>query len=183
MKKKCLNSRSLFFGVSIFVILSLVIMFAISYDFTNSIYVITKDETTDVTYYYEINDKGKRRKTKQFEPEKMEEYTVDHCYESYIGNNKVLNRLTLDTCVIKDSRGDSVEITEELRNIITKVSELEHDIIKNKILNLNNECYVVVEFNVNLWSPYSLYYYDKNNQKLKRLYTFDGEDIIGLKLQ
>ena len=153
----------------------------INHNFTNSIFVITKDEETNKINYYEINSTGKCKKKEKFKPDKMQVFTVENCYKSYINGNKVLNRLTLDTCIIYDNKDQAIEITEEFRTIVEKVSDLEHSIYKNKILRINNEYYVVVEFNVNLWSPYSLYYYDKGDDKLKHLYTFNGKDIIGLK--
>ncbi|ABX43542.1 hypothetical protein [Lachnoclostridium phytofermentans] len=136
----------------ILIILILVILskvdIGVNSDFNNSFFVITKNEVTNVSNYYELNDKGKRRKAEKFEPDKMEEFTINNCYKSYISGNKVLNKLTLDTCVIKDDTGNSIEIAEEFRKIIEKVSDLKHSIIKNKILKINNEYYVVVELNV-----------------------------------
>jgi ABC-type lipoprotein release transport system permease subunit len=186
MQKELFKFRSILIIIGIILfIASLLLIYTgingINYDFTNSIFVITKDEDTNNINYYEINDKERCRNKEMFEPDKMEEFTVNNCYKSYISGNKVLNRLTLDTCIIEDNKGNDIEITEEFRKIVEKVSDLEDDIFKNKILRINNEYYVVVEFNVNLWSPYGLYYYDRGNDELKHLYTFKGKDIIGLK--
>lgn len=170
-------------GVIVFIACLSLMNVCVNHDFTNSIFVITRDENTNIINYYEINDKRKCRKTDKFEPDKMEEFTVNKCYKSYISGNKVLNSLTLDTCIIEDNIGNAIEITEEFRKIVEKVSDLEHSIFKNKILKVNNEYYVVVEFNVNLWSPFRLYYYDRDNDELNYLYTFKGEDIIGLKMK
>ena len=54
-------------------------------------------------------------------------------------------------------------------------------IIGNTIIKVNDEYYVVVELNVNLWSPYELYKYSKEKNKLKLIYTFYGEEVIGIK--
>ena len=37
------------------------------------------------------------------------------------------------------------------------------------------------EINVNLWTPYKLYKYDKKRNKLKLVYTFDNENVVGIK--
>lgn len=170
-------------GIILLMAIFLLIYSSFNSNFMNSIFVITKDEDTNIINYYEINEKGNSREIEKFEPDIMEEFTVNNGYESYISGNKVLNRLTLDSCVIEDKTGNTVEFTEEFRKIVEKVSELEQSIFKNKIFKVNHEYYVVVELNVNLWSPYYLYYYDRVNDKLQHLYTFDGEDIIGLKIK
>jgi hypothetical protein len=174
---------SIILGIILFIVNLTLMNSCINLDFTNSLFVLTKDENTNIINYYEVNDKGKRRKVDEFEPDKMEEFKVNNCYKSYISNNKVLNKLTLDTCIIEDNTGKSIEITDEFKKIVEKVSDINHAILKNKILKLNNEYYAVVELNVNLWSPYGLYYYDRDNDELKHLYTFDGENIIGLKIK
>lgn len=184
MQKERLKSRRIIIILAIILLLviALMIYIGVNYDFTNSLYVMTKDEVNDAIHYYDINDRGKCREREKFEPDEMEEFTVKDCYDSYISDNKVLNKLTLDTCTIEDQTGNTVEMTEEFRKIVKNVAELEHDIFKNKILKIKKAYYVVVELNVNLWSPYCLYYYDRENDELKLLYTFDGEDIIGIKL-
>lgn len=185
IRKGRLKSKriSIILGIILFIVNLTLMNSCINHHFTNSFFVLTKDENTNIINYYEVNDKGKRRKVDEFEPDKMEEFTVNNCYKSYISNNKVLNELTLDTCIIEDNTGNAIEITEEFKKIVEKVSNINHDIFKNKILKINNEYYVVVELNVNLWSPYRLYYYDRGKDELKHLYTFDGEDIIGLKIK
>lgn len=149
----------------------------------NSCYVITKDEESNKNKYYYINENGNCRKCKKFEPDEMEIFTVTNCYDSYISGNRVLNRLTLDTCVIIDNTGKSIEVTGEFSRIIKKVSLLEHSIMDNKIFRLSNKHYVIVSSNVNLWSPYSLYYYDNEEDQLIELYTFNGENVVGIKLE
>ncbi|MFA9377986.1 MAG: hypothetical protein ACERKZ_14710, partial [Lachnotalea sp.] len=164
MQNKQFKYRKIFIisVIMLFIASLLLIYYGVYHDFTNSIFVITKNEDINNINYYEINDKGNCRKTEKFELDKIEEFTVNNSYESYISGNKVLNVLNLDTCIIEDNTGNEIDITEEFREIIEKVSDLEHDIFKNKILKINNEYYVVVAFNVNLWSPYDLYYYDRD---------------------
>lgn len=147
-------------------------------NFETSIYVVTQNESDKKLSYYEVNDREYKRKTKKFEYKDNEIIILKDCFESYIVGNKVLNRKT-EECRIFDSNSNEIEKYEILENIINQISELEYDIFKAKIIKVNETYYIVVELNVNLWSPYDLYRYE--NDKLVHLYTFDGEDVIGIK--
>ena len=52
-----------------------------------------------------------------------------------------------------------------------------------KIMEVNEEYFVIVNLNVNMWNPYRLYHFDNDDIKLKELYTFDNKDIIGVSLK
>ena len=74
----------------------------------------------------------------------------------------------------------------EINGYFEKISKLiskkeKHSIIGATIIKRNDEYYVVVELNVNLWTPYKLYKYDKKRNKLKLVYTFDNENVVGIK--
>ena len=145
-------------------------------NFENSISVVTEDENSQKKQYYEINEYKNRKKLKNSFIYDNEIYNLENCYFSYINNNKVLNKLNEEKCNSLKTYSDD----ENIINIIYKISNLEHDIISAKILKTNNNYYIVVSLNVNMWSPYDLYLYDKNLNTLILLYTFDGEDIIGI---
>ena len=145
-------------------------------NFENSISVVTEDENSQKKQYYEINEYKNRKKLKNSFIYDNEIYNLENCYFSYINNNKVLNKLNEEKCNSLKTYSDD----ENIINIIYKISNLEHDIISAKILKTNNNYYIVVSLNVNMWSPYALYLYDKNLNTLILLYTFDGEDIIGI---
>jgi len=149
-------------------------------DYDNSIFVVTKDERNDLIRYYEINSYGYERNVDNFEYDNNELLYFNNCFESYIdrNKNKVLNKRT-NRCEILDKNKDNIIIDEKYDDIINKVSGLEHDIMESKMIKINDNIYVVVVLNVNWWSPYKLYKYDNN--KLKHLYTFDGEDVIAIK--
>ena len=153
-------------------------------DFSNSILVITSNSSNQLNYY-EINIWKNKRKTKEFKSQELEIYKVDNnCYNhnANIEKHIALNQLIIEKCTIKDDLEKNIEIKGYLEKIIKLVSEKEkHDIIGNTILKTNDEYYVVVELNVNLWTPYELYKYDKEKNKLKLIHTFDGENIIGIK--
>ena len=149
-------------------------------NFKNSIYVVTKNTSKNTLSYYEVNDRKYERKANKFEYENNETITFQNCFESYIdrNKNKVLNK-RMEECKILDSNNSEMESDETIENIINLISDLEHDIMKAKAIKVEENYYVVVALNVNLWSPYDLYKYENN--KLRKLYTFDDEDIIGIK--
>lgn len=152
--------------------------FSYKYDFTNSIYVITEDEVNSNITYYEVNDRNVKRKVNKFQSDDMIIYNAEYnCFDRFE------NTVNWDKCLIFDDNDNIVEMNEYFMDIINLVSKIDHDIIRLKIISINNEYYVVVELNVNLWTPYDLYKYDKTNKILKLIYTFDGEDVIGIKIK
>ena len=155
-------------------------------DYTNSIYVIT--ETYDgKNKYYEVSKNGDKRKTEAFVSDKYESYYLKDCLEAYINKdkNKVLNKFKEKSCQIISNPNGIIKYWElkdkTLKNIILKISELEHEKFSTKIYKINDNYYVIVNNNVNLWNPFNLYYYDKEENSLKLIYKFDGEIIIGIK--
>ena len=174
MKKKII--------IIILILLILVIYIIRKNDFTNSIYVMTIDEDTNELEYYEINDKKSIRNVDEFKVNDSKIIQVKDCFDFYI-NHDMTNTLTMDTCTLIDNNREVIEISGELETIIKKVSKIDHDILETKIFNIKNDYYIVVELNVNIWSPYRLYYFDEDKNKLKEIYTFDGKDIIGIKIK
>ncbi|BBF42504.1 hypothetical protein lbkm_1186 [Lachnospiraceae bacterium KM106-2] len=167
--------------IVILVVLLLVIIGLFSYryikahhDFRKSIKVITKNDSSDQISYYEVNSAGVHRKIKSFQSDPIQIYHVTDCYHSDIVSGKVKNLLTLDKAIKTDIND---------KDVLTELSDIDHEIMKTKMININNETYVVVLLNVNLWSPYCLYHYDQKKKCLKEIKTFDGEDVIGIKLK
>ena len=154
-------------------------------DFSKSTFVITQNTTTNEMNYYEINNWKYKRSINEFKSEELEIFKVDNnCYNNRadIEKNIALNQLMIENCTIKDNLENNIEIKGYLEKIIKLVSKKEkHDIFDNTIIKVNDDYYVVVELNVNLWTPYKLYKYSKEKNKLKLIYTFDGENIIGIK--
>lgn len=168
----------------ILILLFVIFILIRKYDFNSSIYVITSNQSTNELHYYEINKWKYKRNTNEFKSNEIEIFKVDNnCYNDRIDleNHMFLNQLIIEKCKIKNLE-NNIEINGYLEKIIKLVSKKEkHSIIGNTILKTNDEYYVVVELNVNLWTPYKLYKYNKEKNKLKLIYEFDGENIIGIK--
>ena len=176
--------------IVILVVLLLVIIRLFSYryikahhDFRKSIKVMTKNDSSDQISYYEVNSAGVHRKIKSFQSDPIQIYHVTDCYHSDIVSGKVKNLLTLDKAIKTDINDKKVLLTDTDKDVLTELSDIDHEIMKTKMININNETYVVVLLNVNLWSPYCLYHYDQKKKCLKEIKTFDGEDVIGIKLK
>ena len=54
------------------------------------------------------------------------------------------------------------------------------NVMRSSQVDIDGEYFVYVEFNVNLWSPNSIYYYNQPSDKLIELYTFNAEDVQGI---
>jgi hypothetical protein len=171
--------------ILLFILLLVTLLLIRKYDFNNSISVITSDHLTKELHYYEINKWKYKRNTNEFKSDEIEIYKVDNnCYndQTDLENHMLLNQLIIEKCKIKDNLENNIEIDGYLEKIIKLVSKKEkYSIIENTILKTNDEYYVIVELNVNLWTPYKLYKYNKEKNKLKLIYEFDGENIIGIK--
>ena len=171
--------------ILIFTLLVVTLLLIRRFDFNNSIFVITQNTNTNEIHYYEVNNWEYKRNINEFESDKIEIFKVDNeCYNNRadIENHIALNQLIIEKCTIKDDLENNIEINGYIEKIMKLVSNKEKpDIISNTIIKVTDEYYVVVELNVNLWSPYELYKYSKEKNKLKLIYTFDGEEVIGIK--
>lgn len=144
--------------------------------------VYDNDKNYDTCYYSFYSNK-KIKETEPFVEDKTEVFTASaNCFSSYIDKrkNKVLNRLTY--IELTDENGNNVKITPIISSIFEETAKLEHDIMLMKIIKDNDEYFVFVSLNVNLWTPCTLYYYNQNTSKLIKLYTFDHEIVTGIKI-
>lgn len=143
-----------------------------------TISIITENQDSKDINYYLIEHIGKIKKIDKFNNQ-SQKITVNGCYDDYILKGIKLN---LKKCVFINDKKEEIKINNDLKNIVTQVSKINHDIIGNKIFVIDNLYFVEVELNVNMWSPYELYYYDIKNNKLIKYYTFDNIDIVGIKI-
>jgi hypothetical protein len=51
------------------------------------------------------------------------------------------------------------------------------------IFQHGGELFLQTELNVNLWCPCELYWYDQQNDRLVELYTFDGLEVVGMRIR
>jgi len=138
----------------------------------------------DTPHYYHIGAGRIKREAEPFEPEEMVVYKVDtQGLECYIDRekNKVLNRLRYIN--IYDEQSNLVENTLLLEAVVTQAATLEHNIMELYIFQVGSEVFVQTELNVNWWCPCELYWYDQQNDHLVELYTFDGLEVVGMRIR
>lgn len=148
------------------------------------IFVITKPEDKKKIKYYKIDRMNNYVETDPFVSDSFTTYDVYGCLKAYIDHdkNKVLNKLDNEYCEIKQEN-KNVEITGDFYDIVNAMVSIEGDTsFYQKILKYKNEYYVVVSLNVNLWTPYKFFKYDKESKQLVKICVFDGEEIVGLKI-
>ena len=155
-----------------------------NYDYTNSIYVITENVTDKATNYYEINDERRLRLTDFFNQDKKEVYIFKNCFISHIDTDvgKTLNDFKEDTCTVTDDMYNTITLDDTSKTILkTIANKLYNEITDVKIIKVNEHYYTTVNFAIRMHNPYKFYYYDLKNNKLNHIYTFQDEDVIGIK--
>ncbi|MGN1020514.1 MAG: hypothetical protein ACI4O7_09060 [Aristaeellaceae bacterium] len=106
------------------------------------------------------------------------------CFDSYIDSSgsrsRVLN-FREDAWLSEDDRAVLAE-DPVIDRLLDQVAALEHSIMSAKVIRQDGAYYAVVDFNVNLWWPFKLYRYDPDTDTLTLLCTFDGQDVVALRL-
>ena len=144
------------------------------YTYENTYYVITKNVDSGKISYFEVNNKGNRRKTEKFESDTFDEIIYLHnCFD--IKDNIIMN-----SCKLTNDFGE-VSLDGINQKIVYQISLLEHSMFDVKIYKKNNDYYVVRDINVNIYEPYELYKYDINDNKLELICKISDEEIIGFK--
>ncbi len=135
--------------------------------------------------YYSVSVNGETRQIEEFSGDGAERFITAH-YEHEQGR---INYLT-DRSIYRDDNaddqpdGEAVEMSAEIERILELIeqTETEHWIMQARILCADGECFVCVDRNVNLWTPYVLYYYSVEHDALYELVTFDDMDVVDVRL-
>jgi len=143
------------------------------YTYENTYYVITKNVDSHKINYFEVNDKGNRRKAEKFESEQFDEVIYLHNCFNY--NNEIL-----ESCKITNNDGE-VALEGINQKIVYQISSLEHPMFDIKIYKKNKDYYVTRGENVNIYVPYELYKYSTVDNKLHLICHISDEEIIGFK--
>ncbi len=135
--------------------------------------------------YYSVSANGKTRQIEGFSADGAERFITNH-YEHEQGQ---INYLT-DRSIYRDDNaddipdGEAVEMLPVFENILELIeqTETEHWIMQARILRVGEEYFVCVDQNVNLWTPYVLYYYSAEHNALYELVTLSNMDIVDIRL-
>ncbi|MDV3428834.1 MAG: hypothetical protein LIR50_17730 [Bacillota bacterium] len=148
---------------------------------SSAIAIIKAKNINDNKYYYfQLLNNGKILNVKENNTfsNSIEIYNVDSCFESYIDNNRVKNKLISEG---SDSTDPDVEKfynsdIENKHSLLSQIATLEHDLFVVNVFKIKDRVFVNVELNVNLISPSDLYEFKKG--KLTHIKSFpDGTEI------
>lgn len=140
------------------------------------------DDGETVQRQYTLASGGRIRPAEVFAADAAAFYDVPHgCFGSYIDGNRVLNRLAYVDLL--DAEGEHVEITADIEGIFQCLEQLEHDLFRIRIIETGGEYFAYVELNVNWWSPCTLYFYNREQQRLVELYRWNGEEVTALHIR
>lgn len=98
----------------------------------------------------------------------------------YTGTSFEKNKLA-DVQVV-DSKGVPAEKTQEMDHILELGEENKHSILDRWLIYTDGFWFLQVMLNVNLWTPYELYWYNPASDKLVEMTTFDGKEVVGLEV-
>ena len=136
-------------------------------------------------WYYEINTKKEALPIIPFDYEKPEIISSCDIYKSYVvdedEDRELKNEVQWNSMGFEDEKGKKVELTNIEKDIVKAGAKIDHDIIQTRIYKIKDDYYAEFELNVNLWTPYCFYEYDKERKKLKEIYTFNDETVVGIK--
>ena len=155
-------------------------------EFGGDVCFIVRDHSSDEneTEYYTLNMRG--HKIAEIPPfESAANIYLSHYgnFSCSVENGKVVNRL-LDT-KLTDLEGNPVEDIENrdiIDRIFEKAAEIDHDIFRMVIIELDGKYFAQVGLNVNWVCPCDVYYYNPENDSFREIYSFEHRDIIGAKL-
>lgn len=142
------------------------------------------NKNNDDLCFYSLTTDGKATETEAFTPDEMEIYSapIYDCFDRYdIGfKNQCLEYIS--DMISEDEDGNKVEITPIISDIFKEALAIDHDLFAMRIFKVDDEYFVYTELNVNIWYPCTLYYYNQEASKLIELYSFDDEEITGIKI-
>jgi hypothetical protein len=99
--------------------------------------------------------------------------------DSDVKNGKIINRA--DNPRWKDPDENSIDDTEILDRILEQTLKVEHSICSVKILEDQQEYFVVYNLNVNWQNPFELCHYNQEKDELEYVAQFENADVVGLR--
>ena len=148
-----------------------------SFDFETDglVQVQTVHESDKTVKNYVLASENRIMDTEPFAPDNMQIYTV----RSFsIGMDNMLE----GPLKAYDEAGRNVPITREIDTICHAMQDINHHVMKCRILQVGDEWFVSAMLNVNLWTPYQFYYFNQESGRLMLLYVFDSMDVNAVRI-
>lgn len=134
------------------------------------------------TFYYTVANRNRIQTAEPFEPDEMRVYYVSESDLLRSPFRKEENIPFAPHIEAEDENGQKVEITQELKDIVCILSQIDHNIMDLKVMKNDSLTFVYFELNVNWHHPCRLYYYNPENRSLCELYRQNGKKIIDIKV-
>ena len=155
-------------------------------DFGGDICFIVRDHSTEenaIEYYTLDIQRHKIAGIPPFENEAKIYLSHYDNFECSVEDGKVTNRLVNTKLTDLDGNPvENIENREIIDCIFEKAAEIDHDIFRMAIIEIDGKYYAQVGLNVNWVCPCDVYYYNPENDSFTEIYSFDHKDIIGAKL-
>ena len=130
---------------------------------------MTKAEEGKVEYFA-LDSHKRLMKIDAFEPDRAQKYTVPFsCFT--MPDNLVIDYK------LYDEAGKAVPVTQEVTDICDAMKEIDHDVMDVYVFRNGEEWLAEAELNVNWWTPYYLYYYNKDTRRLMLLHVFADQRV------
>ena len=163
--------------------------------FARYIDVLTKDDDgNDIIRCYALGAKKTWAGEKQFRQvdelfasDEMEVYEVNrnHCTKPTEEQDLLwMSEHWVSVIGQVEKDGELSEPDETMGRMFELVHEqAEHWIINLRVYKVGDEYFIRTMLNVNLWTPYELFWYDAEKDELVLLHTFDNQEIVGIRLR
>ncbi len=166
--------------------------------FTPYVDVITRSDEDGSLHYYGIGREytsklyRQRRAIEPFVADAAQEYLLSEHLQSddkefwtqeQIKKWSINDRLWNPVINLAEHEGEYVSQDAVMQRISVLIGQqAEHDVMNVKIFRVNGVYFARTMLNVNLWTPYELYFYHPALDRLIFLDKFADEEIMGLKI-
>lgn len=144
-------------------------------DFEPILEVITEDDGTGERRFYALGtEETQCRSCPPFEPEPCEIYKG---FAEGVGFKNILVGMPF-----LDHDNNRLTHTAETDAILAEIEAIDHPVMSVWLIHADGQWFAQAMLNVNLWTPYEFYWYDPERGGLRRLYVFNGEYVVGLRI-
>ena len=137
--------------------------------------VVQEENGRGKTEYYGITSDKTHGAIEPFNPSKSTIYSTRHTGTFHEKNESA-------EIQVLDGKGVPAEKTQEMDHILELGEENKHSILDRWLIYTDGFWFLQVMLNVNLWTPYELYWYNPASDKLVEMTTFDGKEVVGLEV-
>ena len=137
--------------------------------------VVQEENGRGKTAYYGIASDKTYGAIEPFNPSKSIIYSTRHTGTFHEKNESA-------EIQVLDGKGVPAEKTQEMDHILELGEENKHSILDRWLIYTDGLWFLQVMLNVNLWTPYELYWYNPASDKLVEMTTFDGKEVVGLEV-